>query len=326
MWNKTHGWYYPESLGFTHNEWWNTVRLCGVCGLSSWRSVLSNVCPTYSIHATRLRRYSRLIDQDWLSSVWPEQVSFWLWPHFWSCLMQVKSKEERLLSPHSWQEAGNLNCLFKFFFHSALREIELDPLLLEQVRLGGFVCLEKKHWNWATVCPHSLPALPLRRLRVRHTPRTEQCCRARVCYQSFPSGGMDPNPGQQSSTSLRFDPLSCQLCLQYELRTPHALLRPAATSSPCCTPRALPRCCCPRSLSWPSAENCCSCLRANYLWINRQVKLKISLVCVRAVSAWHDSQEAGDVSAVGRVQQLALCLCSRALGDTTQTPFESIRL
>lgn len=46
-----------------------------------------------------------------------------------------------LLSSHSQLEAGNLNWLSKFFFHSALREIEFDLLLLEQVRLGGFVCL-----------------------------------------------------------------------------------------------------------------------------------------------------------------------------------------
>lgn len=78
--NKTHPWYYPESLGFTHNEWWNIVCVCGVCGLFSWCSVLSNVCPAYSIRATRHRRCSRLIDQNWFSSVWPEQVSFWLFP------------------------------------------------------------------------------------------------------------------------------------------------------------------------------------------------------------------------------------------------------
>lgn len=169
MWNKTHHWYYPESLGFTHNQWWNIVCLCGVCGLFSWCSVLSNVCPTYSIYASRLRRCPRLIDQDWFSSVWPEQVSFWLWPHFWPCTTQVRSREERLLSSHSQQEVGNLSCLFKFFFHLALREIEFDPLFLEQVRVGGFVYLAKKHWNWAVVCPQSLPALPLQRLGVGHT-------------------------------------------------------------------------------------------------------------------------------------------------------------
>lgn len=99
------------------------------------------MCPTYSIHAARLRRCSRLIEQDWFSSVWPGQVSSWLWPHFWPCTTQVRSREERFLSSHSQLEAGNLNWLFRFFFHSALREIEFDPLLLEQVRLGGFVCL-----------------------------------------------------------------------------------------------------------------------------------------------------------------------------------------
>lgn len=69
----------------------------------------------------------------------------WLWPHFWPSTTQVMPGEERFLSSHSLLEASNLNCLFKFFFHSALREIEFDPLLLKQVRLGGFVCLEKKH-------------------------------------------------------------------------------------------------------------------------------------------------------------------------------------
>lgn len=119
--NKTHPWYYPESLGFTCNEWWNIVCLCGVCSLFTWCSVLSNVCLVYSIHATRHRRHSRVIDQNWLGSAWPQQVSFWLCPHFWLCTMQVRSREERFLSSHSWLQARNLNWLFKDFFSFCIK-------------------------------------------------------------------------------------------------------------------------------------------------------------------------------------------------------------
>lgn len=111
--NETHPWYYPESLGFTCNEWWNIVCLCGVCGPFSWCSVLSNVCPTYSIHITRHRRRSRLIDQNWFSSARSQQVPFWLCPRFWPRTTQVRSRDKRFLSSHFRLQAYNLNWLSK---------------------------------------------------------------------------------------------------------------------------------------------------------------------------------------------------------------------